>query len=336
MTAEPTRPVRVAAIGVGGWAKTLADAAAKGTGLTYVACTSRSPENRAAFAKTYGCRDLPSVDAVLVDPEVEAVIITTPHAAHAEQIVAAGKRGKHVFVEKPFTLTLADARRATDTCRQAGVVLGVGHQRRRTPASRALKRLIEDGTMGRLVQIEGNFSADIGFTFKPGAWRLVRAETPGGAMTNLGIHHVDSYQYLMGPIARVTAFCRRVALKDDVEIDDTTSIVFEFASGGLGYLGTSWVHANRGSTMTLHGTEAQAWLEADGARLVLARRGQKERTEVPLTPVDPIVEELTEFARCVREGKKPETDGEVGVANIAVLEAIVQSSDSGRAVDVKR
>jgi predicted dehydrogenase len=335
MTAEPTRPVRVAAIGVGGWAKVLADAAAKGTGLTYVACTSRSPENRGAFAKAYGCRDLPSVDAVLADPEVEAVIITTPHAAHADQIVAAGKRGKHVFVEKPFTLTLADARRATDTCRQAGVVLAVGHQRRRQAGSRALKRLIDDGTMGRVVQIEGNFSADIGFTFKPGAWRLVRAETPGGAMTNLGIHHVDSYQYLLGPIARVTAFCRRVALTG-AEIDDTTSILFEFASGALGYLGTSWVHANRGSTMTLHATEAQAWLEADGAKLLLARRGQRERTEVPVTPVDAIVEELTEFARCVREGKKPETNGEVGVANIAVLEAIVQASDSGRTVDVKR
>jgi predicted dehydrogenase len=88
--------------------------------------------------------------------------------------------------------------------------------------------------------------------------------------------------------------------------------------------------------MTLHGSEAQAWLEADGARLVLARRGQRERTEVPLTPVDPLVEELTEFARCVREGTKPETDGEVGVANIAVLEAIVQSSDTGRTVDVER
>jgi predicted dehydrogenase len=335
MPAEPSRPVRVAAIGVGGWGKTLADAAAKGTGLTYVACTSRSPENRAAFAKAYGCRDLPSLEAVLADREVEAVIITTPHAAHADQIVAAGKSGKHVFVEKPFTLTLADARRAADTCRQAKVVLAVGHQRRRAPASRALKRLIDEGTLGRAVQIEGNFSADIGFSFKPGAWRLVRAETPGGAMTNLGIHHVDSYQYLLGPIARVTAFSRRVALQD-AEIDDTTSILFEFASGALGYLGTSWVHANRGSTMTLHGTEAQAWLEADGARLLVARRGQRERTEVPLTPADPIVEELAEFARCVRDGARPETDGEVGVANIAVLEAIVQSSDTGRAVEVAR
>ena len=154
-------------------------------------------------------------------------------------------------------------------------------------------------------------------------------------MTNLGIHHVDTYQYFLGPIARVTAFSRRVALAN-VEIDDTTSMLFEFASGSLGYLGTSWVHANRGSAITLHGTEAQAWHEADGTRLLLARRGQSERASVPLSPVDPVVDELTEFARCVREGTKPEVDGEVGVSTIAVLEAIVRSSDTGRAVDVAR
>ena len=154
-------------------------------------------------------------------------------------------------------------------------------------------------------------------------------------MTNLGIHHVDTYQYFLAPIARVTAFSRRVALTG-AEIDDTTSILFEFASGSLGYLGTSWIHANRGSAITLHGTEAQAWHEADGARLLLARRGQAEPTAVPLTPADPLVEELTEFARCVRERATPETNGEVGVANIAVLDAIVQSADTGRAVDVDR
>jgi len=299
VTAESVRSVRVAAVGVGGWGRVLADAAGKGTGLALVACTSRSPENRAAFAKTYGCRDLPTFEAILADPEVEGVLITTPHSAHAEQIVAAGQSGKHVFVEKPFTLTLADARRAAETCRRTGVVLAVGHQRRKQAASRALKRLIDEGALGRVAQIEGNVSADIGFSLKPGAWRLVRAETPGGAMTNLGIHHVDTYQYFLGPIARVTAFSRRVALTN-AEIDDATSILFEFASGSLGYLGTSWVHANRTATITLHGTEAQAWHEADGARLFLARRGQPERTAVPLTPVDPVVEELAEFARCVR------------------------------------
>jgi predicted dehydrogenase len=126
------------------------------------------------------------------------------------------------------------------------------------------------------------------------------------------------------------AFSRRVALS----VDDATSILFEFASGGLGYLGTSWVHANRTAVITLHGTEAQAWHEGDSTRLFLARRGQPERSAVPLTPVDPIVEELAEFARCVREGKRPEVGGEEATANIAVLEAIVESVATGRAVPV--
>jgi predicted dehydrogenase len=327
-------PVRVASIGTGRWAGTLADAARSGTGLAFVACTSRSAEHRAAFARKHGCRDVATYEAVLADREIEGVVITTPHSLHAEHIVAAAGAGKHVFVDKPFTLTVADARRATEACRAAGVVLGLGHQRRRQPASRGLKRLLDEGALGRVSQIEGNHSADYGFasSITPGMWRADRAETPGGAMTNLGIHHVDTYQYLLGPIARVMALSRRVAL--DIDVEDVTSILFEFASGALGYLGTSWVHANRSDWIALHGTEAQAWHEAHGARLSILRRGQSERTPVPLEQGEPLAEELADFARCVREGGRPEVSGEEGIANIAVLEAIVESARTGRAAEV--
>ena len=327
-------PLRVASIGTGRWAGTLADAARQGTGLSLVACTSRSADHRAAFARKHGCREAPTYDAVLADPEVEGVVITTPHSLHADQIVAAARAGKHVFVDKPFTLTVADARRATEACRGAGVVLALGHQRRRQPASRALKRLIDAGALGRVGQIEGNFSADYGFatTITPDMWRADRAETPGGAMTNLGIHHVDTYQYLLGPIARVMAMSRRLVL--DIDVEDVTSILFEFASGVLGYLGTSWVPATRTEWIAVHGTEAQAWHEAHGARLSILRRGQTEREAVPLGPGEPLAEELAEFARCVRERARPEVGGEEGIANIAVLEAIVESAKTGRAADV--
>jgi predicted dehydrogenase len=328
--------VRVASVGTGRWAGTLADAAARGTGLTIVACTSRSADHRAVFARKYGCRDVATYEALLADPEVEAVVITTPHSLHAEQIVAAARAGKHVFVDKPFTLTVADARRATEACRRAGAVLAVGHQRRRQAASRALKRLLDEGALGHVSQIEGNFSADYGFssTITPDMWRADRAETPGGPMTNLGIHHVDTYQYLLGPITRVMALARRVVLGIDVE--DVASIVFEFASGHLGYLGTSWVPATRTEWISVHGTDAQAWHEGVGTRLSLTRRGQSERTPVPLAPAEPLVEELAEFARCVREGAKPEVSGAEATANIAALEAIVESAKTGRAVEVDR
>ena len=328
-------PLRVASIGTGRWSRTLADAAAKAGQVRVVACTSRAAENRAAFAQAYGCRDLPTFEAVLADREVEGVLISTPHSMHADQVVAAARAGKHVFVDKPFTLTVADGRRATQACREAGVVLAVGHQRRKSPASRAIKRLLDEGVLGRVAQIEGNFSGDIGFTFRPGNWRGDRAETPAGAMTNIGIHHVDTFQYFLGPIARVMAFSRQVAVTD-VPVDDSTSILFEFASGALGYLGTSWVHANRTAFITLHGTEAQAWSEADGTRLSVARRGQPEKKAVELPAADPVVEELVEFGRCVREGTRPEVGGEEGTANVAVLEAIVQSAESGRAVSVAK
>jgi predicted dehydrogenase len=330
--AGPVTPVRVAAVGVGLWGRVLAEAAAQGTGLRIVACTSRTAQSRAAFAKTYRCRELPSYQAVLDDPEVEGVVITTPHSAHADQVVAAAARGKHVFVDKPFTLTVADARRATEACRRAEVVLAVGQQRRKQAANRAIKRLLDEGTLGRVTQIEGNFSTNFGFTLRPGMWRTVPEETQGGPMTNLGVHHVDTFQYFLGPIRRVTALARRVVLTG-LAIDDTTSILFEFASGSLGYLGSSWVHAGRTSVITLHGTDGQAWSEADGTRLLLARRGE-ERAEVPLTPVNAEVEELAEFARCVRARARPEVSGEEGTALIAVLEAIVESVRMGRTVDV--
>ncbi len=328
-------PVRVASMGIGRWAETLADAAQKAGTLRYAGGYARSADRRAAFVKTYGGRAYESYEALLADPAVEGVVITTPHSLHAEHIAAAAAAGKHVFVDKPFTLTVADARRATEACRRAGVVLALGHQRRRDAASRALKHLVDDGALGRVAQVEGNFSAPYGFarTFAPGVWRADRAETPGGPMTNLGIHHVDTYQYLLGPITRVTALSRRVVL--DVDIEDTTSILFEFASGALGYLGSSWLHATRTSYLILHGTEGQAWSEADGKRLFVARADRPERQEIALAAVDPLVEQMAEFARCVRAGARPEVGGEDGIRDIAVLEAIVESAESGRTVAVR-
>lgn len=326
-----TEPVRAAVVGIGWWSDVLAEAIPKGTNLRLVTCTTRSAEKRAAFGERYRCRQAESFEAVLRDPEVEAVLLTTPHTLHGEQVIAAAQAGKHVFVEKPFTLTVAEGRRATEACRRAGVVLAVGHQRRRQPAIRALKSLIRDGALGQAIQIEGNISSDTGFSVKPGAWRTNPEESPAGPMTWLGIHHVDTFQYLLGSIVRVVALSRRQVLKG-MQIDDSNAILLEFASGTLGYLGTSSVLANRTNIVTLHGSEAQAFSEAEGSRLYIWKRGEPDRAAVPLKPVDIIVEELTEFARCVRDGSRPEVGGEEGSANVAVLEAIVESAETGLAV----
>jgi predicted dehydrogenase len=330
-----TEPVRVAAVGIGWWSGELADAIPRGTNLALVTCATRSPEKRAAFAKKYGCRQAESYEAVLKDSEVEGVLLTTPHTLHAEHVIAAAEAGKHVFVEKPFTLTAADGRRATEACRRAGVVLAVGHGRRRQGANRVLKKLIQDGGLGRVVQLEANISSDSGFKMKPGGWRTDPREQPAGAMTGLGIHHVDTFQYLLGPISRLAAFSARQVLQG-IEIYDTTGIIFEFASGVIGYLGTAFVFANRVNLLAVHGTEALALAEGEVSRLSLRKRGESEASPVPVQAVDWIAEQLAEFGRCVREGGRPEVGGEEGTANAAVLEAIIESTRNGRAVLVER
>ncbi|HEY3303855.1 MAG TPA: Gfo/Idh/MocA family oxidoreductase [Candidatus Binatia bacterium] len=328
-------PVRVATVGIGRWSNVLADAIPGGTNLSLVACTTRSAEKRAAFAEKYRCRQAESYDAILKDPEVEAVLLTTPDSLHAKHIIAAAQAGKHVFVDKPFTLTVAAGEEATEACRRAGVVLAVGHQRRRQPANRGLKTLIQDGALGQLIQIEGNISSSTGFEMTPTVWRAHPEASPAGPMTWLGIHHVDTFQYLLGPISCVVALSRRQVLKG-MEIDDSTAILLEFESGILGYLGTSSVVANRTAILTLHGSEAHAFSEAEGSRLYLWKKGEPDRSPLPLKPVDTIVEELAEFARCVREGSRPEVGGEEGTANVAVLEAVVESISTGQPVTVKK
>jgi predicted dehydrogenase len=328
-------PIRVAAVGIGWWSGELADAIPRGTNLKLVTCATRSPEKRAAFATKYGCRQAESYEAVLKDAEVEGVLLTTPHTLHADHVVAAAEAGKHVFVEKPFTLTVSDGRRATEACRRAGVVLAVGHGRRRQGANRALKKLIEDGSLGRVVQLEANISSDSGFKMKPGGWRTDPREQPAGAMTGLGIHHVDTYQYLLGPIARVAAFSARQVLRG-IDIYDTTGIIFEFSSGVLGYLGTGFVVANRTNLLVVHGTEGQAYAEGEASRLSLRKKGESQAALVAVQAVDWIAEQLAEFGRCVREGGRPEVGGEEGTANVAVLEAIIDSTRTGKAALVEQ
>ena len=131
-------PLRVASIGLGWWGGTLATKA-KEAGLQLVSCFARTKESREEFAATHGSRPVDTIDDVFSDDEVEAVLIATPHSTHADLVAEASQAGKHVFVDKPFTLTVAEAKRAIEAAESAGVILQVGHNRRRQPATRRIK-----------------------------------------------------------------------------------------------------------------------------------------------------------------------------------------------------
>jgi len=322
-------PVRLASIGLGWWGGVLAEKAAA-AGADIVRCFARSEESRQAFAQTHGARPALSYDEVLADPDVEGVLIATPHSTHADLVVQAAAAGKQVFCDKPFTLTVAEAKRATQAAAAAGVVLQVGHNRRRQPANRRLKQMIDNDELGMIHYAEANLSYPKGLTPR-GGWRGEPAESPAGGMTGLGVHMADTLVYLLGKPSRVSAFSRRTIGVS--KLDDVTTANIEFENGALAYLATSMVIPDIART-AVWGTKAAAMNEWDGEQFSVQQSGEKHKTQQEIETLDTVKDELEEFAANVRSGSAPETGGVEATEAVAILEAIVESVARGTVVDL--
>jgi predicted dehydrogenase len=229
--------INAAIVGLGRWGQNLVECVhGKSEKLRFTAGVARTKEKARAFAESHGIALADSYTAALTDPKVDAIVLATPHTLHAEQVVAAARAGKHVFTEKPFTLTAASAEAAIRACADAGRVLAVGFNWRFQAALQEIRRMLEDGRLGRLLHIEGNFNGPSVYRFPREHWRQQREEGPAGGMTGRGVHVVDAMLYLAGRIDSVFAQSERLAL--DYGLDDTTSMLFRFKSGATGYLGT--------------------------------------------------------------------------------------------------
>ena len=322
-------PLRVGSIGIGWWGGVLADKAKAG-GLEVVSCFASSQEARDAFAAAHEAKSAASLDEMLANPDVEAVIIATPHSTHADLIVAAAAAGKHIFCDKPFTLTVAEGKRAIAAAADAGVVLQVGHNRRRQPANRRLKQMIDDGALGQIHYAEANLSYPKGLNPR-GGWRGEPEESPAGGMTGLGVHMANTLNYLFGKPSKVAAFSKRIVGVS--KLDDVTTATIDYADGPLAYLATSMVIPDI-AKVAVWGTEAAAANEIDGAQFFFQPSGEKERTQQDVEVLDTVQDELEEFARNVRNGTAPETGGAEALEAVVVLEGIVDSAATGTVVDL--
>jgi predicted dehydrogenase len=321
--------VKLGSMGIGWWGNVLADGVAASGVAEVVGCFSRTPATREAFAAKRGCVAFESYEEMLAS-DIEGVLLATSHSSHIDQILQAAAAGKHVFVDKPLTLTVEDADRAIAAAEAAGIVLQVGHNRRRLPANRKIKEMIDSGEFGTVQHFDGVHTAPM--LFKPDlpAWRQRRDEIPAGGMTPLGVHQLDSFLYLGGPITRVSAFSKQL-MPELGELDDTTIINFEFASGATGSLFTSVISGPIVDLMA-HGSERVAWNKFDGGVLEILERGNPTRHVVDLPALDTIADQLVEFAGAIRGEATPETGGAEGRAVVEILEAVVASAAAGGAV----
>jgi len=324
-------PLRVACIGMGWWSDVLADAIQRSGKLEIVSCYTRSEEKRKNFADKYRCRPAASYEAMLADPEVEAIINTTPNDVHLATTSAAAAAGKHVFLDKPIANTIADGRAITEACRKAGVVLALGYQRRRESQFRWIRQQIDAGLFGRLVNAEANISRDRLGKIDLTSWRYQAAGMPGGVMLQIGIHYIDVLEYLIGPIHAVRGQSARLVLPGDNP--DVASLILEHKNGALSTLNASYASASEYYLMNIYGKDATAYYDLhNGLRLL--KRGETAPVAVACARNDTLVEELEEFAAAVRGQGRHEVGGEYATTSLAVVRAGILSAQQDRRVEV--
>jgi predicted dehydrogenase len=340
--------VRLAQVGLGGWSFAIANAVLKSKKAKLVTCFEEIPEKRKAWSEKYECDQEKSYETLLKRDDVDGVLLTTPNAVHAEQTVLAAEYGKHVYVEKPIANTIADGIKMVEACGEYGVTLMTGHYMRRWGGFRKLKELIGGGSIGNPIQVEANFSHNLGFELTPEnfRWRGDDSGSPGGPLMSMGIHIADTLNYLFGPIKWTFSYFNRHYIKAPVE--DVTTTIFQFDSGVQGYLGSNFA-SPKALWMYVYGTEANLlctvtlpelpfadyllWLPRvdHDTRVQIFQKGETGAKDIPIaTEGDPILEEIDEFADCIKIGARPETDGLGGLAALALIRASIESARTGK------
>jgi predicted dehydrogenase len=329
-----TRPVGVALVGIGWWGKKMLNVlAAAPSDIRVVRAVEPNLETARALCAEKGVALTADYADALSDPDVEAVVLATPHALHGAQIEAAVAAGKHIFCEKPLALTKAGAEKAVRLCRDAGLVLGMGHERRWEPPVAELLARADAGDLGRIHQIEANFSHDKFLALDRDNWRLKADQAPAGGMTATGIHLLDLSVRLLGPAQSVWCVCEQ--LSSDLPQGDTVAAYVKFRGGGTSYVSASLANPFV-SRFAVFGSKGwidirdKAHVEAPDGWVVTSAKVGGPITTAQVPAAEPVKDNLVSFARAVRGGEHYRITAEHLVNNIALLEAVFASARSGK------
>lgn len=319
--------IDAAIVGLGRWGRRLVTSVqGKSERIRFVRGMVRNAEKAREFSIAHDFQLSANYADVLADKRVQAVVLATPHSVHVEQIIAAAREGKAVLCEKPLALTRSDAQRAVDACKNAGVLLGVGHDKRHLASMRELKRVVEGGELGQILLAEGNSSNEVSLQhYSP--WRELAAETPGVSLTATGVHIIDAFVNLVGPVRRVRA--QAVVHKPAPGPVDSVALMLEFTNGASGVICSArpspyfWrVH--------VFGTRGSA--EAIGETDLVLRTSGGEPRRFTFEPIDQVRVALETFADALSGRGPPAMTAEQIVDTVAVLEAASESMATGEAI----
>lgn len=352
--------VNVGIIGCGKVAQLHAAALKKLPQANFAAAMSRTPEKVKAFAETYGVRAYMDVNEMLAGAGLDAVIICTPHPAHADPAIKAARAGTHILVEKPLAAALDDCEAMIKAAEEAGVKIGVISQRRLFEPVQRVKQAIDAGKIDQPVlgtvhmlgwRDEAYYSSD--------PWRGSWQGEGGGVLVNQAPHQMDLLQWFMGPIDELFGYWDNLN-HPYIEVEDTAVAVIRFKSGALGNIvvsnsqkpgifGKVHVHGRNG---------ASVGVQTDGGAMFIA--GMSQITEPPINDLWTVPGEegllprwqeedralfdridateyyhelqLRDFLLAILEDREPMIAGEEGRKTVEIFTAIYRSQRTNQPV----
>jgi predicted dehydrogenase/acetyltransferase-like isoleucine patch superfamily enzyme len=328
LTTDVTLGARVAVIGCGYWGKNLVRTFAQIGALDAV--VDPDDATGAALAAQHHV-DHRSMDDVLADPLIDAVVIAAPAKDHAAVSLKALSAGKHVFVEKPLALDVADAEAVVAAAEQRGLTLMVGHLLQYHPAFLALRRMVADGALGELRYLYSN------------RLNLGRIRREENILWSFAPHDLSMLLALVGESPDQVTAVGSTFLSDNVP--DVTTTHLSFPSGPRAHVFVSWLHPFKEQRLVVVGADAMAVFDDTApweSKLVVFEHGvtwdglnpvpvRAEPTPIPIEQSEPLRLECEHFLHCIASGDTPRTDGHEGVRVLQVLDAAERSLVTGGA-----
>ena len=325
--------VNIGLVGLGWWGRRMAKQIIKARNTCLYTCFARNEKTRQEFAQEFGCSASGSFETILKDPHVDALILETPNNAHKDQILAAVHHKKHVLVDKPLTGHLEEAVFVYRETLRSNLVVTVGHNSRRRPEVRFIKKILEEEELGKPVLIEANLSSGLGLRLKPNEWRWSDEKCFGGPLPQLAIHHIDTFRYLLGTIK--TVFSIQKKRYAPAQIVDNVICLFEFEEGHLGYIGSSYCSRTTYS-LSIYMTKGRIHYDDDFGLAVMNKdKFERKVYQSDISIDDSLLDEIEEFTCCIEKGVAPEVSVKDGLMAVATIRAALEANRTSKKVYVQ-
>lgn len=330
--------LRVAIMGLGSYGTRVAEAMQTCTMAKLTGVISGTPSKVKDWQSKYNipeknCYNYENFDGIKDNPDIDAVYVITPNALHKPQAIRVAKAGKHVISEKPMAMNAIEGQEMVDACKKANVKLLVGYRMHLEPKTLEIIRMRKDGEFGKILFFQGLCGFKIG---DPTQWRMNKKLSGGGSLMDIGIYAVNGSRYMIGeePIWVTAQETKNNPDKFKEGLDETIQFQLGFPGGAVASCLSTYAMNNL-DRFFLNGEKGFAELQPSTGYGPI--KGRTHLGELNHPHVTHQTVQMDEMSGMILQGKKPivPVDGEEGVKDLKIMDAIVLAMKTGKKVDLK-